>query len=220
LTQKSPSESEDSILNRLSRVWPLSEKWIVQEKLQSGESAEFQWGGVRTLNGKTHRRVATERWKQPAEGGTACWVELGIHPEIEAIGDQIAETLDLIGMAEMAFMYDATQHLRLIEANTRAWLQIALFDLSGMELVYSTYRTLLNLPSTTPHQSELPNADWVNPERMLLTALSGAYGNPLSAIIRALTIIRKANHISVYQTTFPKVRSRWLGHLLRTTSRC
>jgi predicted ATP-grasp superfamily ATP-dependent carboligase len=223
IARVSPAETDTSLLRRLRLAWPLSQQWIAQERLLPSSSGEPVWYGARSRHGEVRRILAMERWKQPKEGGSACWVTVGaevdLDDDLDEIGCALAEEIGLEGLMEMAFLFDQQGQPRLLETNPRAWLQVGLADFAGAELIYSTYCTLSG--TAWREQTSIVRGDtrsWVNVERILLAAWQ-APGKRAEMLHRALRIIREADYPAVYHTRDTRLIARWLGRMAGTVIR-
>lgn len=208
-----PNESDKSLVNRLSLAWSISDRWIGQPRLKMSNLGEAEWYGIRNSSGKIFGMTATERWIYPKLGGTACWVETCNISELHRNAETILKAIDSQGIFELAFLEDDQGKFRLIEINSRPWLQISLTTHTGHPLIYATYLDL--------SRQELPDMPfkimkkkWVNVERMFLAALSGDYGARHLALADALRTIYQSDCIAIYDTPFVKIRRRWVFRMM------
>jgi len=203
---------------RLQTAWPISNRWVAQPLLTAPPQGEAVWYGMRTSSGAMIGLTAYERWKYPPMGGSASWVETREVPGLQAMATEILNSLGFTGVAELAFLQDQNGNWRLIELNPRPWLQSALPETAGLPLLYLAYLDLAGLPCSLPDISPQYGIHWINMERLVLAAMTGAYGNPLKALWQAQQIIRLSHHIAVWSTPLPLVRRRWILRLLSQLS--
>jgi len=203
---------------RLQTAWPISTRWVAQPLLTAPPQGEAVWYGMRTSSGATIGLTAYERWKYPPMGGSASWVETREVPGLQAMATEILNSLGFTGVAELAFLQDQNGNWRLIELNPRPWLQSALPETAGLPLLHLAYLDLAGLPCSLPEISPKYGIHWINMERLVLAAMTGAYGNPLKALWQAQQIIRLSHHIAVWSTPLPLVRRRWILRILSRLS--
>jgi hypothetical protein len=209
-----PEEPRESIIDRLSKAWPISSRWVVQKRLHTPLAGEGVLWGVRTREGKVICMTAYERWKQPKTGGSGCWVETAPIMDLQEAAHEILNSLDFRGIFEMPFLKDTDDRWLLLEFNPRPWLQVGLPEAVGLPLIWSTYLDLLNQPLCFPYPIPKQNIHWVNPERMIIAAMSGEQGARLGCLLTALQVSWKADYKTVYSTPFAGIRRRWMLRMM------
>lgn len=207
------AEEATVVLDQLAQAWPIANTWIAQQRLHPSPMGEGLWWGIRTPTGRLIGLTAFERWKHPRFGGSACWVQTAPIPELHQHAAQILHALDYQGIAELPFLQDENDHWRLLELNPRPWLQAALPTQAGVPLLQLLYVMLCGEQITPPTHTPADSISWVNVERVLLAALSGAYGGRLQTAVQAAKIIQQSSYKAVYDTSLNGVKSRWLKRL-------
>jgi predicted ATP-grasp superfamily ATP-dependent carboligase len=213
IASRRPNETDQALLARLGSVWSYSREWIVQKRLDLSRG-EANWWGIRTRNGKIIGATAREVWRQPRFGGTSCWVRLEYIPELVSSAERIMAQLDFQGIAELSFLPDDKGTWRLLEVNPRPWLQVALATRAGHPFVHAAYLDLIGESMAEPPPVG-PAKSWVNAERVMLSAISGAYGPRFMSLSRGLRAIVESDCIAVYDTKLPRVRPRWVCRMAR-----
>jgi hypothetical protein len=200
--------------DQLARVWSASSRWVAQTLLLTPPEGEASWWGIRTADGELFGVSVYQRWKHPRIGGTAGLVEMVKIPELDHRVAEILRALQFRGIVEMEFLQDLDGNWRLLEINLRPWLQIALAEQARLPLLFMAYLDLIDEKITV--SDYIPtNIYWVNAERMLLAAWSGAYGPRLKALWRTSQLIYHSDYKAIYSTPFPRVRARWLGRMAK-----
>lgn len=207
----------DIMRKALQQAWPLSQKWIVQQRLMLPPKGETVVWAVRDADGNTYCMAANEVWKQPREGGTGCWVQLAMEPEnLFKHTSTILEKINFFGICEIPFLFDKNGQWRMLELNPRPWLQVGLPFRAGVPMVSAVAKILYG-----EIFSELPTArlcSWVNVERLFLAALSGEQGSRFKALQTAWRAWHDSEAIAIYDTALKGVRRRWIFRLFRETA--
>lgn len=202
------------ILKELKEVWGLSKKWVIQERLNTPESGEYniyfnidKFGNIVTLS-------SNELWKQPKKGGTGCWVEsnLNIDEDIIKKLSIILDKINFIGIGEASFLFDNFGKLRLIEINSRPWLQIEIAKHSGIPMIHIYYLILIDKYVFKSYEKK--KTSWVNFERIMIAAFSGEQGSRILSLYKALKATLTADVIAIWSSSLPKVRYYWILKLL------
>ena len=208
-------ESYAQFVNRLKDAWPAARQWVAQEMLITPPEGEAVWWGVRFANGAIKGITAFDRWMQPSLGGTGCWVETSPNAALLPIAEAVLKTIDYRGPAELQFLLDRRGKWRLLELNPRAWLQAGLANKAGLPVAALTYRDLIgetvDIAEIRPSRA---TQGWVNPERMLIAALTekrdGGRWQALRTMWRAW---RRTDYTAIYSSPLPHLRWRWLRRL-------
>ncbi len=208
--------SYDEVYKRLKEAWNVSEKWVAQKKLDTGEMGEALWWGIRNTEGKILGITAYEKFKYPRMGGTACLVETSHILKLEGIAERILNLLGFAGICEIPFLLDRNYNFRMLELNPRPWLQVGLPFRAGFPVVYLCYNFLLGkeLNFSLTEKIYFKSSRWVNIERLVLSALSGEYGNRLVLLLKALKSIFTSTCKVIYDSYLPKIKFRWIGRML------
>ncbi len=197
----------------LENSWQDSPDWIVQPYLQTSSMGEALWWGIRTHTGQIEGITAYERWKQPRLGGSACWVEARVIPELFSPAKIILDALNFVGVCELPFLLSQHGEWKLLEVNARPWLQVGLTTTINFPLIHALYQDLCHQAQSLSAPNEKEGKSWVNIERLLISAWSGDYGPRLPMLMQVLDIICKADYVAVYGSPLPKVRLRWLKRI-------
>jgi len=203
-----------SILKRLKKSWNNSPIWIAQKRLRVNGKGELSWVGIRTKNKKSFGLTVVERCKYPRMGGSACWVQSIENSEIDRQARHILNDMDFCGIFEMSFLLNQNNQWEILEFNPRPWLQIGLAESSGLPLIFMAYCDMLNIDINNENISIKNNINWVNPERLIISALSGEYGSKIRTFIKAMKIIYKAEYVTVYKSQYRKIKYRWLINII------
>lgn len=202
-----------ALAKALKAAWHLSDRWIVQPRLQVPSAGETVVWAVRDSMGETHCMVANEVWKFPRDAGTGCWVRVGINPTgLVSKTKTLLEKLRFIGVCEVEFLIDGKNEYRLLEINPRPWLQIGLPFRAGVPMASVAAKALQNEAIET-----LPaprSCSWVNIERLTVAALSGEQGRRWNSITTAWRAWREASAVAIYDTNLPGIRRRWIMRML------
>lgn len=202
-----PSGDPSRLMEVLRTHWSLSSAWIVQEKLYPFEDGERSACVVR--NHSFEGIQVVEQLKFPRHGGSAVVVKSSLDRDLMPIAERIAEAIDLQGMAEMSFLQDHSGRPRLIELNTRPWLQIELVEASGFPIVEKTLQALIEEP-TLSRKHTIKARQWVHLELLLRGWAYGDFGHRLKAIWQVLCLFERWPILAVYSTKLPGIRWRWL----------
>ena len=126
------------------------------------------------------------------------------------LATRIAETIDLIGVCEMSFLADSAGMPRLLELNTRPWLQIELVEKSGYPIIQETIRALAGY-SLLADDRCIRERRWIHLERFLMYCLFGSAGSRLRLMKEVASTIRSRPIVAVYGSTLPNVRRKWIA---------
>ncbi len=183
--------------------------WIAQEKLSPFTDGERGvWIARNSRGSVTGEHV--ELIKYPAAGGSGAWVK-STPPtgEISRIATQIADTLDLHGLAEISFLLDVNAQPKILEINSRPWLQTELIETAGYDIVQAGIAAIIETP--LPPRTVYHQADWLHLERMLLAILKndglGSFKNTKS-LFKALS---QKPRLAVWSNTLPSIRARYIN---------
>ncbi|HEY2408470.1 MAG TPA: hypothetical protein VGI10_20835 [Polyangiaceae bacterium] len=206
----------------LTANWSFSDAWLVQERLQTPPEGEAVAWVARSKHGQIRQISAVERWKHPRVGGTGCWLETRVDPEIDLAGRRLAEALGLEGLAEFPFLKDSSGAWRVLECNPRAWLQVALARIAGRPLAAFTWATLCDREANGNGFSQPPvQRTWISAELLLLAAASGNYGSRSSSFGTALGLLKRADYTAMHSSPWGFVQRAWVrrvgGKLVRRT---
>ena len=107
--------------------WEQGIPWVAQPRLSISKAHERSACLVRGKKGIRYAEVV-ELSKYPGKGGSACWVQTQSDQESKVLlrncAQEIAEAVDLVGMAEISFLFNADGEPQLLELNARPWLQM------------------------------------------------------------------------------------------------
>lgn len=200
----------DSLDSRFQR----GEVWVAQKRLYPLEGAERSACIVRNTGRLRYAEVA-ELWKYPKAGGSACWVVTQPASRLlVSATERIAKALDIHGLAELSFLADEEGRPRLLELNTRPWLQAELLVHAGFDVFQETLAVL----SGEDPQSGVPvlrERSWVSLERLLQSIWTGDAGQRLRAIIRLRKVLGARPFYSMWSDELPGVRYAWSKRMLR-----
>lgn len=210
---------DNSIVEKLKSYWMVSECWIVQEKLETPVSGEYDIWFSRNKLGEIIALAATERWKQPRVGGTGCWVEsLGpVKPELLDEVKSILEAIDFVGSGEIPFLMDSSGGYKMIELNCRPWLQVGLGKIAGVNFVAGLYSALTQ--QAMPVSQPLAGKIWVNLERAIISSLTNDYASKAKAFATLLKILKDADEVAVWSSPIKNIRLNWLKKLFSKSLR-
>lgn len=204
---------QETLEEVLSAAWNVADRWIVQPHLVTPSIGEAVFWGVRDGQGDLIGMGAVERWKQPRNGGTGCWVMTrnDLTESLRPLASRILETIDFVGICELPFLLDSNKKWQLLELNPRPWLQVGLAHAAGAPLELIVAKVLQGQPM----QSIMPRDQiaWVNLERLLMAAWSGEQGPRWNALRRAFQVWRNAETVAIYGSSLPHIRRRWLMRL-------
>lgn len=213
ISRSKEGESDAQVIKRLADVWAMAPSWIAQARLSSFGGDERSAVIVRFEDAVLGVEVR-ERFKHPAMGGTAVWVESVTSTELLPAAARIAQAIDLIGICELSFLRDGTGRPRLLELNARPWLQIQLVERSGFPIVSQGVRALsgdrpsLDSASIVPHH-------WLQPERWLLAALRGDRAGAWKALRFFLRLPRSRRIWSIWSSRLPGTQRLWAIRMAR-----
>lgn len=206
-----------SDLGLLERSWFISEQWVVQKPLLTGEGAEISWYGARLHSGKIVGMTAREERKYPAMGGSACYVCLVENQRLCELAESVLKACDFIGMAEISFLQDSNGDWKVIELNPRPWLQIGLADTAQPPLSYGHYRDACHrdydqqmFGIVVPYGNS-----WVCPERLIAHLLTKRHSPLLKEWLFVISALWRANYKTIYSTSGLSVKFAWLLRLLK-----
>lgn len=202
---------------RLYAAWHLSDRWIAQARLGPLRGYERSACVVRS-DGVVRGCEVVERLKHPQMGGSAVLVSTSRSRALMPIAQAIAEAIDLQGICEMTFLADDRGEPRLLELNTRPWLQLELLERSGYPIVRETMCALAGVPLEADF-AVTDTRDWIQIERLLLALLSCRSLQRLRAILNAFTKLFRRPIVAVWSSELPGVRRRWLTANFRRLSR-
>lgn len=203
-------ESRSSIARRLTDVWPLAKRWLVQERLQSLRGGERSVCIVRAKSVRGCQVV--ELFKYPRMGGSAVVVDIDPGTDLLPLAGAIAEVIDLHGICEMSFLADRSGQPRLVEVNTRPWLQIELVEHAGFPIVHETVQALSG-DSQASGQVAITSTRWVQLERLMLCWLTGNNRDGLRALGGLIGVLRSRPYFAVYDLKLPGAGRRWLARM-------
>lgn len=210
ITRRYDTQSLSEIRAELISAWHLCERWVAQPRLLpfvDGERSacvvrspgqELELGGCEVV----------ERLKYPRAGGSAVWVGASRCRDTLPLAAAIAGAVDLRGVCEMSFLRDEQGRARLLELNTRPWLQIELVEKSGYPIISETIRALDGLPLIESGE-QIEEREWMHIERLLLSLVSGDCGSRLEVGSRLMRSVGKRTIFAVYSSRLPGVRMRW-----------
>lgn len=210
----SNSESVSELLVRLKKAWPLSTRWVAQERLITGAGGESGAWVVRGDN-ESNTVQFSERWKYPKIGGTGCWVETQSGDQFTNAAAEILSAIDYIGLAELPFLQAEDGSYRLIEINTRAWLQVGLAEKSGLQPILRTINACSDELKISETNKKTNYREWINFERAALAAISGEVGSRLNALGTLLKITLRKPVIAIYGTSVKGVKARWISRVFK-----
>lgn len=217
ICRRGATEPDASVVRRLAAVWGLCPRWIAQQRLHPFDGCERSVGVLRGA-GRFAGVEVRERLKHPRDGGTAVWVESSQSSELFGIAETVAAAIDLEGIAELSFLRDARGAPRLLELNTRPWLQVELVERSGFPIVAESVRVLhggspsLSHPEVTVHH-------WLQPERWLMAALTGDRSAALRGMREFLRVPADRRIWSTWSSRSRGIRLRWLWSMLSRAMR-
>lgn len=191
---------------RLGSLWERADGWIAQQRLHPLSGGERSSCVVRSdiLRGCE----VIERRKHPVMGGSAVWVQSRRQLLLSEATAAITDALDLRGMCELSFLRDDAGHPRLLELNTRPWLQLLLVERSGYPIVIETMKALKG-ESLDPGASISIERDWIQPERALLS-LFGVGRCRLQFFRDLIGVMSRRPVLDVYSCRLPGARRRWI----------
>ncbi|WP_221899305.1 hypothetical protein [Xanthomonas sp. SI] len=221
VTRQDHKENASSIVNRLTRAWSVSERWIAQPRLVTGSSQERSVCAVRDTNGYVHANQVVEKAKHPAMGGTAYWVSTEETTDLLSPASNLMEALEIVGICELAHLPDGSGKPHMIELNTRPWLQIGLIESAGVPILDKAILALRG-KSLPKESTSAKNHQWVQIERFLMALITGSC--PPALALQILGSLTKASTtIAGFGTSSPGIKQRLIrGHLrriFRTTSK-
>lgn len=216
---RSDCADESELRARLERIWHYSESWLVQQVARGGETGECSVWATRDPEGRVRGVCMRQHWKHPRRGGTSAVVSSApeLDHELLPVASKLLASIDYVGLCELEFMLDCEaageNRVVLIEMNARPWLQYGLARFAGFAAASETYRFLADIVSS--EEKSVPcvgkSLIWVNPERLFLAAFSGSRGRIGSSLLEALSVLLKADYVTVYGSSLRKVRRRWIA---------
>ena len=200
----------------LAAAWGISDYWVIQTHLNTPAIGEAVFWGVRDEQGGLIGMGAVERCKQPRDGGTGCWVMTrnDLTESLRPLALRILEAIDFVGICELPFLLsnDNEERWQLLELNPRPWLQVGLAHTAGVPLALITAEVLQG--QAVRLIAPRDRVAWINLERLLLSIWSGEYGPRWNSLRNALQVWCNAETIAIYDSSLPRVRSRWLMQLI------
>lgn len=202
-----------ALANALKAAWHLSDRWVIQPRLQAPPAGETVVWAVRDSMGETHCMAANEVWKFPRDAGTGCWVRVALNENgLFTRTKTLLEKLQFIGVCEVEFLIDGKNEYRLLEINPRPWLQIGLSFRAGVPMASVAAKAL---QKETIETLPAPRyCSWVNIERLALAVVSGEQGRSWNSITTAWRAWREATAVAIYDTSLPGIRRRWIMRML------
>jgi hypothetical protein len=186
--------------------------WVAQRRLAPLRGGERSACVVRDQHGVVLYAEVVEWLKHPERGGSACIVET--QPDEQGLREAavaILQALDAVGIVELSFLADPDGRPRLLELNPRPWLQIELLQTSGFDLL-SAARTALAGGAIRSSDVVIRRRTWISAERLLLKLLSGD-GSRWHTLLRVVAAIRRRPMLSMWSTSLPTIRLRWLRRI-------
>lgn len=129
------------------------------------------------------------------------------------ISRQIAEAIQLKGMCELSFLSDEHGRPRLLELNTRPWLQVDLIEKSGFPIITETLAALRNQP--LQEYAGIQDRNWIQPERLFLSLVTGDCGPRLATARKIVPAMNARTIYPVYGSALPKIKKKWVLRSLR-----
>jgi len=212
ISQSDYYESPERIVQQLGEVWSLGDRWIVQQRMDTRSGAEKSACIVR--GDRVGGCEVSEIYKYPSMGGSAVFVQSVSTRALMPFAEKIAIEIGLVGMCEMTFLPDSAGHPRLVELNTRPWLQIELIEKSGYPIVQETIRALQGLPLEAD-ESQIEPHEWIQIERFVLGWLVGSMSPRWQSLKRVFKSIRSGAVFAIYSSKLPGVKARWVKKILR-----
>lgn len=183
--------------------------WVAQEKLRPFPDGERGVWVVRNSLGSVIGEHV-EPIKYPAAGGSGTWVKsTPTTSQISPIATQIADTLDLHGLGEISFLLDANAQPKMLEINSRPWLQTELIEKAGYEIVQAGIAAINETP--LPPKTDYHQADWLHLERMLLAILKNDGLGSLENTKSLFKALRQKPRLAVWSNTLPSIRARYIN---------
>jgi hypothetical protein len=206
------AQSLDELRRALEHAWPLGASWVAQRRLKPLDGGERSACIVR--GDRVDGCEVVERLKYPQAGGSAVWVESTRSRELMPLAASIADALKIVGVCEMSFLADDEERPRLLELNTRPWLQIDLIEKSGYPIVGATLDALRGMP-VRGDGTAIQERGWIHLERLAMSLASGDCGSRLATAHRLFSAFSAKTSFAVYSTRLPGMRRRWLGRSVR-----
>ena len=204
---------QETLEQALAASWSIADQWVVQPHLATPTMGEAVFWGVRDEHGGLIGMGAVERWKQPRNGGTGCWVMTrnDLTESLRPLASRVLEAIDFVGICELPFLLDGKKKWQLLELNPRPWLQVGLAYAAGapLELIVANVLQGKEVQTIMPRDQ----VAWVNLERLLMAAWSGEQGPRWNALRKAFQVWRNAETVAIYDSSLPRIRSRWLMRL-------
>jgi predicted ATP-grasp superfamily ATP-dependent carboligase len=210
-----------ALLSALQQCWDLSTHWLVQQELQQSSEADIAVYAVRGPD-FYYAMVAEVLERYPAHTGTGCWVRVVDQPNHPALAQaaEILKAIDFNGICEIELMQDQQGSFKVLELNPRPWLQTGLTTAAGVRLL--TACTQIFRGTVVAPLSTAQAVSWVCPERMLqhlVATLKTGQNSRWNTLKQGLLAITSAHTFSVYSSTLPGVKRRWLQHMLQQLSK-
>ena len=187
---------------------------IITQSLLGRDLEQFSVGFVRR-NESIASVVLLKR--RPTAGACECgtFVEWVIEPEVQALGEMVANELDYFGIGEVEILRDSsTRECFVIEVNARPWLQFGLVTSAG----YDWLTFLLNPDHYRPPAlKKLPRA-WLSFADDLYVCFSRSVGDVRYGRIKLWTYLWSFWRVRAFSTwsfndrrPFVFMLKRWLG---------
>ncbi|MGM9516608.1 hypothetical protein ACS5PK_20340 [Roseateles sp. DB2] len=212
ITRQDASEEPRQIVQRLATAWPLSQRWIAQPRLKVGPGLERSVCASRGAS-RIQACQVQEQAKYPRMGGTAFWVSMDRRRDLIPAATELMQTLDVVGLCELSYLPDADGQGQMIEFNPRPWLQLGLVEHAGFPIVAAAAAALRHVPQGEVRQ-DWHEADWLQPERMMLALLAGEL-SPLALIGAGCVMFKSSTTLGGYGSRIPRARSRLARRSLR-----
>jgi hypothetical protein len=212
VTQQHPGQSMQQLRRTLEASWHLAHRWVAQQRLAALDGGERS-ACVVAAESAVRGCEVIEKLKYPRAGGSAVWVSTTRSRDLLPIAERIAAATGLVGMAEMSFLADPQGRPRLLELNTRPWLQVALVEASGYPIIRDSVRAFSMMPTVDDTDPQVVERDWLQLERLALSVLHGDGGSRLRTLRDVVRGIRWPPVLAVYSTRLPGMRWRWLRRM-------
>lgn len=189
--------------------------WIAQKKMRPFPDGErCVWVARGTDFILTGEYI--ERLKYPAHGGSGCWVQT--NPTSSQLSDRaklIADALDLHGIAEIPFLLDENNEPRMLEINSRPWLQTELIEYAGVDIIGLCVDAIEGQPSRQKYETPLARkADWIQIERFLSAVITGDGHGRWENLKKLITALRNRPMYALWSIKLHGVRWQFFRRLV------